>query len=358
MNVESCRDAESALKRLAAQNFSMIVAEWDQPAVATTVFRVVRESPERNECTLVAVMDGATSAQQAFTEGANFVLYKPLSVEKARFSLQAALRLQEEERRGEQRIPIQVSTAISFAGQDEVPVDLLNLSRTGTTLQTRHNIPAGAKLYFNLLLPGRKDAIRLAGQVVWQDSGNRSGVKFVGVPTVSRRLLDDWSRSPMVTASGSSMTATAGASNPASFSARSPARLATAPPSPSSTAPAASAPASVSASASSRRDELRIECSLGVQVMRPGPRVPHWCTLTDLSSTGCYIEIPTPFPEDATLDIEVRTADLKIRLRGVVRSVSPGFGMGLRFTPENDAQVKQVQDLLQHLHDAAGNGKR
>ena len=63
----------------------------------------------------------------------------------------------------------------------------------------------------------------------------------------------------------------------------------------------------------------------------PGIAVPHRCCLTDLSSGGCYLEVALPFPQGASLEIVVRTYELKLRLRGTVLASHPGYGMGVAF---------------------------
>ena len=45
----------------------------------------------------------------------------------------------------------------------------------------------------------------------------------------------------------------------------------------------------------------------------------------------------------------VRTRDMKIRIRGVVQSVHPGFGMGVQFKPRTAADHDEIQELIDLL---------
>src|SRR5258708_18098543 len=80
-----------------------------------------------------------------------------------------------------------------------------------------------------------------------------------------------------------------------------------------------------------RRSQQRYSCRLGSQVYRTGISVPHHCCLTDLSSGGCYLEVSLPFPMGTSVEITVRTQNLKLSLRGTVQASHPGYGMGPAF---------------------------
>ena len=99
-------------------------------------------------------------------------------------------------------------------------------------------------------------------------------------------------------------------------------------------------------SASDLRDKARHPCQLGVELYRLGKNVPHRCHLTDVSTGGCYVETPEPFPKGTQVEMIVRTEDFKFRSAGVVKVMHPGFGMGVEFDAQNSAQKDQVQRLI------------
>ncbi len=60
-------------------------------------------------------------------------------------------------------------------------------------------------------------------------------------------------------------------------------------------------------------------------------------------------ENPLPFPSGASVEILVRTHELKLRLRGVVQAAHPGFGMGVSFelkTKDECESVKKLTDFV------------
>jgi CheY-like chemotaxis protein len=82
----------------------------------------------------------------------------------------------------------------------------------------------------------------------------------------------------------------------------------------------------------------------------PEENVPH-CKLTDLSLGGCYVETDAPFPEQALVDLCLKTGEMEVHTEGMVRVTHPGHGMGVEFpsrTPEQRAQVVDVINFLRN----------
>jgi len=343
VQVEACADATAALSQLKVKPFNAIIIDWQEEAVALGLLQAVRRSALNQATLVIAVLDNHCSPQSVFTRGVNFVLYKPISPERARSSLQTAHQLMQRERRQGPRLPVHIATSISYADVEGTLVTLLDLSQAGTSLQSEGKLPASGKVYFHFQLPGRTPPIRLSGQVVWQDSTGRFGIRFVDVPQASRRDLQEWLQ----------VTQAQQRSAP-----QLPPVVREAVKTPRSAAPPAASPKKVEArgaplpraSSRDRRGESRHTCELGAQVYRAGLSVPHWCKLTDLSTGGCYIETTSPFPPKTPVEVVVRTQDLKLRTHGTVQVVHPGFGMGIEFGATTEDQKKQIQGLIHLLY--------
>lgn len=86
---------------------------------------------------------------------------------------------------------------------------------------------------------------------------------------------------------------------------------------------------------------------------RIGVSVPNRASLTDISAGGCYVEMPTPFPAGTQVEIVVRTQQMKLKTRGVVQSVHPGFGMGVQLTLNSPEDRDHVQSLIRLLSESA-----
>jgi hypothetical protein len=183
----------------------------------------------------------------------------------------------------------------------------------------------------------------LSGQVLWQDWNGRAGIQFVDVPKFSRRLLSDFlkahvpesSRKDAVSAVEVEMeeplqpvavAATSGEDGHEKVGVRE-----------------GSAPTS---DAGNRREQVRYSCRLGAEVYQTGIAVPNHCCLTDLGPGGCYLEVHLPFAKGTSVEIIVRTYNLKIQLRGTVQTSHPGYGMGIAFELKNNEQRDQVKKLM------------
>ena len=100
---------------------------------------------------------------------------------------------------------------------------------------------------------------------------------------------------------------------------------------------------------SNRRGKDRYACRIGAEVYKTGTSVRNYCHLSDLGPGGCYLEMPLAFPTGTTVEIVVRTYEMKLRLSGEVRASHPGYGMGVSFklnTKEERAGVQQLIDFV------------
>jgi DNA-binding response OmpR family regulator len=313
------------LEQVEEQRFDAIILDYRGDESSKNFLAKLRLSGVNRNTLLIAIIDGEYSARPVFGLGASFVLYRPLSVERTRVSLRAARGLMRRERRRAPRIPITAQANLDSAGAENQRATLLDLSDGGTALRSDRRVPPRCKVYFQFALPGQQQLVRLSGEVAWQDASGRTGIRFVDVPQASRRLISAWLMQN-------------------SFKARPEGSNAAAPVVPP--VAAAKAEPSLAADAGNRRGERRFPCTLGAEVYRLGVTVPNRCTLSDVSEGGCYVEMNSPFAAQSGVEIVMRTADMKVKIRGQVQAVHPGFGMGVRFMFRDAAEREEVLRLL------------
>ena len=58
------------------------------------------------------------------------------------------------------------------------------------------------------------------------------------------------------------------------------------------------------------------------------------------------METTSPFGVQSGVEILVRTADTKLKIRGQVLAAHPGFGMGVRFMFRDSAEREEILRLL------------
>ena len=327
--VESCGDLRMARARIADRHFDALLVDCQDEPAAVELIAQARKNPANQNVVAIAIVSGRNEVRGIFAKGANFMLYKPISRERAAHSMRAACGLMQRERRTRPRIPLQAQTSIAYAGKEDVPAALVDLSEDGIALRSDSKLPPYCKVYFQFALPGNTSLVRLSGEVMWQDSSGRVGIRFAQVPQSSRRLLNDWLQANLPLSSEVTPSASAVSASDDDSGLRLSAGLGL-----------------LSVSAADRRNLSRHACCLGAEVYRAHSNVATRCTLIDISPGGCYIETTETFGSGTALEIVVRTEDLRLRIQGRVLSMHPGFGMGVEFTLRTEEHRKQVQQLL------------
>ncbi|HWZ84331.1 MAG TPA: PilZ domain-containing protein [Terriglobales bacterium] len=318
------------LERLHDEIFDAVILDYRADQSSEEFLGKLRQTHTRTRKTLlIAILDADFSARPVFGLGANFVLYRPLSLERTRLSLRAARGLMRRERRRGPRIPVNSPTSLAHPGAEDGRGTLLDLSDGGTLLRGGGNLPPAGKVYFQFALPGQPQPVRVSGEVAWQDAAGRTGIRFVDVPQASRRLMHAWLLQ-------NSFRETKDKDAP-----------------PAAPLPPAGRQTTFEGNgvslSSNRRGERRFACKLGAEVYRAGSNVPNRCTLSDVSEGGCYVEMPSPLNGQPAVEIVVRTAQMRLKIRGQVQAVHPGFGMGVRFTFDSADEREEVLQLLAQL---------
>ncbi|MGB8010867.1 MAG: PilZ domain-containing protein [Terriglobales bacterium] len=338
MTAEHTPSISRGLELIEGQEYSAIVLDYRADQSSEEFLSRLRQSAKNRASMLIAIVDRELNARPVFGLGANFVLYRPLTSERTRISLRAACGLMRRERRRAPRSPVGSTANVSYPGGPETSAALANLSDGGTLIHTSNRLPAACKVYFELALPGQRQLVRLSGEVAWQDANGRTGIRFLDVPQSSRRLMQTWQQQH-----GASPAAEVPLQPAEHSSADQPSIT----DSLSSSAPRLEPKDSTLVSnAGNRRQEARVACKLGAEVYRLGTTVPNRCTLSDISEGGCYVEMPSPLSGQSGVEILVRTAATKLRLRGQVLATHPGFGMSVRFMFRDTAEREEILRLL------------
>ena len=363
IRVEACPDFARASIRAAQERFDAIIIDAQSSAQVLSLLRDTRTSRLNDATLAVAVVPSQESIRELFSLGVNFVLYKPVAYDRALSSLRAARAVMRKEKRKNARAVVHTHATVDYANVQQEKATLVDLAPGGMAVLFGKKIPPTSKVYFQFKLPGQSASVRLSGQVVWQDWNGRAGVQFVDVPKTSRKLLDEFldARLPKEEEKQELFEVndvTVEMEEPLGMSVIS--REWT-PGHGGKAAVAEEVATPVGASATTvdpnnRRAQTRYSCRIGAEVYRTGTSVPNHCCLTDLSAGGCYLEVSLPFPQGSSVEIVVRTYDLKLRLRGVVQASHPGYGMGLAFelkTKEEQANLKKLTDFVAANSDPA-----
>lgn len=98
-----------------------------------------------------------------------------------------------------------------------------------------------------------------------------------------------------------------------------------------------------------RRRNPRYKCEGSATFRVQGSTVRTWGTFTDLSVSGCYVELKATFPVGAIIDLELELNGVRTEVEGEVRISYPFLGMGVAFrdmTKENRMQIDAMVDTI------------
>jgi DNA-binding response OmpR family regulator len=288
--VDQCADTELAIQKLSRRRFEAVIVDCDDPEMASQILKAARNSPSNKKAVAVAIIDSQSDVRSAFELGAHFVLYKPISAERAKASFRAARALMKCERRRASRIPVEMPVMYRFKSSG----DHASLERTvssdlsedgiGVRLARRHHERGPLHLQFKL--PGSNRLIEADAELAWENPNGQAGVRFSELPMSTRAALKTWLKTN----------------------------------------------------------------SPDAEEEDP----PAKCKLTDLSLGGCYLETPSPFPVRARVELNMRVSDLEVHATGVVRVMHPDFGMGVIFTQKTAEQREEVEKFIHTLMESNG----
>jgi len=189
IGVEHCTDADSTARRLTRQRFEAVIVDCHDEEVAAQVLKSVRSAPCNKHAIAVAIIDGRKAVRSAFALGAHFVLYEPVSSERAKASFRAARALMKCERRLNTRVPVEIPVTLALAN-GQLKTTTSDLSEGGMAIQRRTQNAGPVRIKFTL--PGAEHVIECAAQVAWENGGSQSGLRFVDLPPEHRTHLKAW----------------------------------------------------------------------------------------------------------------------------------------------------------------------
>jgi hypothetical protein len=125
-----------------------------------------------------------------FSVGAQFVLFKPISLERTRSSFRAVRALMKRERRRHARIPIDLTVEVGLDSRGTWRASTSDLGENGMALKIQSmKLPSSFPLKFSL--PGSSRVISCNGEVAWQ--GNQlAGIRFSDIAAESSDQLKQW----------------------------------------------------------------------------------------------------------------------------------------------------------------------
>src|SRR5512142_3316500 len=191
IRTEVCTAPAAGLRMLKSRKFEGIIVDCDDIDCGPDLLSILRSEGYTKNSIVFAIVRGATSMSDAFSMGANFVLEKPLSAERASRCFKAACGLMVGERRRYYRHNINIPIYLDFPSYSNVVGQMRDLSQGGTMLHCNQNLELDWQGTFRFTLPETRANITGACEVAWR-SDNRVGLRFNGISKSTQAALEMW----------------------------------------------------------------------------------------------------------------------------------------------------------------------
>jgi len=192
IEIDLCPNSDAALRRLTRQRFEAIIVDITDEG-ATEVMRSSRNAPCNRQAVAVAIVDPMIGLKAVFGLGAHFVLYKPVSSERAKSSFRAARALMKSERRRNARVAVQIPVVVrSSAVGGNIKVTTVDLSEGGMAVRLRSGRRPSNPVQISFTLPGTSRALEIPAEFAWEASSQQAGLRFLRVAPDVAAHLREW----------------------------------------------------------------------------------------------------------------------------------------------------------------------
>jgi c-di-GMP-binding flagellar brake protein YcgR len=192
IEVDLCATADAALRKLTRQRFEAIIADSGDDG-AFDVLRSARSAPCNKQAVAVAIVEPGVGLKSVFDIGAHFVLYKPVSSERAKSSFRAARALMKSERRRNVRVARQIPVVMrSRTAGNNIKVTTVDLSEGGMAVDMPNQQRPRGEWQIAFTLPGTSSPLEIPAEFAWEGNGRQAGLRFLHPSPDVTRQLRDW----------------------------------------------------------------------------------------------------------------------------------------------------------------------
>jgi c-di-GMP-binding flagellar brake protein YcgR len=192
IGVDLCADSDSALRKLTRERYEAIIVDITDDG-ASEVLRSARSAPCNKQAVAVAIVEPIIGLKAVFSIGAHFVLYKPVSIERAKSSFRAARALMKSERRRNARVAVQIPVVLRNAGVgNNMRVTTIDLSEGGMAVSVPRGRRPNGRWQIVFTLPGTEAALELPAEFAWEGTGEQAGLRFQQISPEATHQMREW----------------------------------------------------------------------------------------------------------------------------------------------------------------------
>jgi hypothetical protein len=98
-----------------------------------------------------------------------------------------------------------------------------------------------------------------------------------------------------------------------------------------------------------KRGDPRYKCEGSAEFRTEGFDVRTWARVTDLSRSGCYVEMQATSPLNTAVNLMIEVNGLRVHAKGLVKTSYSLQGMGIGFTEILEKDVGCLEEILRQL---------
>jgi hypothetical protein len=191
IQTEVCTEIDLALELVTHRRLDTLIVDWNLANDPTRVVRSARKSSPNSNSTIVAMVDEGSDTH-ALLVGANFMIYKPLDLDRASRCIRAAYGTMLQERRRAARISVDIPVIVRVSEVGTLEARISDVSVGGLALQCGQALPINRYVSLMFSLPGTNGLVRVTGKIVNGNGTGRAGVRFSFIPDEDLSLLENW----------------------------------------------------------------------------------------------------------------------------------------------------------------------
>ena len=192
IGVELSSNPDAALRQLTRRRFEAIIVDCAAEG-SPEVLRCARNAPCNKQAVAAAIVDPTIGVKAAFELGAHFVLYKPVSIERAKSSFRAARALMKSERRRNARVAVQIPVVLrNLDGSPNIKVTTIDLSEGGMAIAIPDRRHPTGRWQIAFCLPGMEIPLELPAEFAWEANTKEAGLRFLHIPPAATLQLREW----------------------------------------------------------------------------------------------------------------------------------------------------------------------
>lgn len=192
IDLQTVTSTDQSRQIISRKKFDAILIDCDDVQDGANIVREIRHGKSNSKAIVFAITNQITTVRRAFELGANFVLDKPISPDRAMRGLRAAHGLIVRERLRYHRHEVASTVHLSYGPLRDSPVPLSNVSEGGLALHTTRTPEMQGPVQMRFDLPGCTRSVEASGEFIWSTHTGRVGIRFTNVSANAKAALELW----------------------------------------------------------------------------------------------------------------------------------------------------------------------